>query len=87
MPGIVYSGEYKSKYAGVAKKLFDLYGEHYKTAVVIAFPCLPIIFLECLFGLYQSGTDSKAGKVVCHLIAFLGLIFILGLYLHVTYEN
>ena len=87
MPGMVYSGEHKARYIGVAKKLFDLYSEHYRTAILISVVCLPVIFLECLLGLYQRGTESKAGKVVCHLIAVLGIVLAAGLYFHFTYEN
>ena len=87
MPGIVYSGEHKASYVGLAKKLFDLYSEHWRVAILIAFLCLPIIFVECLLGLYQRGTESKAAQVVCNLIALLGLVLIAGLYLHLNYEN
>ena len=87
MPGIVYSGEHEVTYEGVAKKLFDLYGEHYRIAMLIAFPCLPIIVIECLLGLYQSNTKSKSAKVICNIIAFLGVVLIFGLFKHVTYEN
>ena len=44
MPGMVYSGEHKARYIGVAKKLSDLYGEHYRIALCIAFSAYPSFF-------------------------------------------
>ena len=87
MPGVVYSGEHKVTYIGVAKKLFDLFGEHHRIAVLIGFFCLPIIVGECIFGLYQRNTSSKTAKVLCNIIALLGAILIWGLYLPLTYVN
>lgn len=87
MPGMVYSAEQKVDYTGVAKKIFDLYGEHYRTALLLALPCLPIIVLECLFGCYQRSTESRASKVVCNTIAVIGVVLIFGIYKHLGYEN
>ena len=86
MPGMLYSGEHRIGYIGVAKKVFDLYGERYRTALLISLPSLPLIVLECVFGCYQRNTDSRAGKVVCNMIAVIAAILIFGLYKHFSYE-
>lgn len=65
MPGILFSGEHKASYKGVVRWFQTLFDKHYRIALAVALPCLVLIFLECLFGRYQSGrTPEKDGLPV-----------------------